>query len=626
MKTRNLFFLSLSLLIASIIFQGCNKPDPDPPTPDNGMDDMIVPDGFTFETTQDVDITINMPSTVDFTNLRSRFDIYSADPNEGGMLITSGSFNENGEFSGIIRIPVTLTEVTVITIAGMVTVSIPVSSFKEDGVIINFGDDYGYLPPDTVEPTKKAEPIVAFDVFGTRNITSQNLVGNGDFEIDDFGSIYYWSTSHPVDSRWYFTTYRNSMQQYNDGGNEVVRTPLTQSGNNYVGGTTQMIDASPGDVITITADIKSVGNTNRLYSWLYLIPVNSVGNAIAYYNLKYYYPANSWVNKTLTATMPSGTAQVNVLLWANDYQANASVFFDNVVVTGPVTDSDGDGVDDDDDDYPNDGDRAFNVYYPNENDWGTFAFEDLWPGKGDYDFNDLILDYQFKSVLNSSNELVEFFTDYSVRAIGASLENGFAFMISGEPDNVASVSGTNITEDYLNLNGNGTEQDQDNTVIFLFDNAFSMIGNSGSSFINTSPDVAYVEPETYQLHVLYTSAVAVETAGLAPYNPFIVVGGDRGVEVHLAGEEPTDLVNAALFGTFADDTKPAEGKYYQTENNLPWALDLPVKFDYPFEQVQIINAYNFFQDWGESGGGTHTDWYENNAGNRNDENIYSPPL
>jgi LruC domain-containing protein len=624
MKTRNLLFLCSSLLIAMIIFQGCNKPDPEPPIPDNTMDDMIVPDGFTFETTQDVPITINMPASVDFTDLRSRFDVYSADPNEGGMLITSGSFDVNGEYSGTIRIPITLTEVTVVTIAGVVTVSIPASSFKQDGVIINFGDNYGYLPPDTIEPGTKANQIIDFQINNQKSIATTTLIGNGDFETNDFGSIYYWTTPHPIDLRWYFTQYRNSMEQYNDNGNEVVRTPYTQPGNNYVGGVSQMIAASPGDVITLSADIKSVGNNNRLYSWIYLIPVNSSGNAIEFYSVIYYYPSDTWTNKTLVATMPNGTVQVNVLLWANDYKANSAVYFDNVVVTGPVTDEDGDGVDDESDDYPNDYTRAFNVYYPNETDFGTFAFEDLWPGKGDYDFNDLILDYKFKSVLNSSNGLVEFFTDYSVRAIGASLTNGFAFMISGDPDNVASVLGTNITEDYLSLNSNGTEQNQTNTVIFLFDNAFNMIGSSGSSFINTVPTGNHVEPDTNMLHVLYTNAVS--SPGSAPYNPFIVVNRDRGVEVHLAGEEPTALADQALFGTFADDTNLATGKYYQTENNLPWALDLPVKFDYPIEQVQIINAYNFFQDWGESGGAVHTEWYEDNVGNRNSENIYSPPL
>ncbi len=620
MKKYTLIILFAASLF--FIFQGCKKNDT-PPDNNITMDDMVVPDGFLFETTHDVPMTINMPSSVDFTDLRSRFDVYSSDPLEGGKLIYSGSFNENGVYTGSIKLPITLTEITVVTIAGTVIVPVPTSSFKEDGVIINFGDDYGYLPPDTIEPTSKSNQISEYQINNQKAFSTANLIGNGDFATDDFGTIYYWSSPHAIDSKWYFTQYRNSMEQYNDDGNYLVRTPFTQPGNNYVGGVSQMIAASPGDVITLSADIKSVGNNNRLYSWIYLIPVNANGNALAYYNLRYYNPTGTWTNKLLTATMPSGTVEVNVLLWANDYTANSSVYFDNVVVTGPVTDSDGDGVDDDDDDYPNDATRAFNVYYPNETDFGTFAFEDLWPGKGDYDFNDLILDYQFKSVLNSNNGLVEFYTDYSVRAIGATLINGFAFAIPGDPTNVSSVTGTTITQSYLNINANGTEQDQPNTVIFLFDNAFNMIGSSGSSFINTVQANEYVVPVTYQLHVVFTDPVT--NSGAAPYNPFIVVDETRGKEIHLPGEAPTALADPLLFGEFADDSDPEIGKYYQTANNLPWAIDLPVKFDYPVEQVQIINAYNHFQAWGESGGDTYDDWYENTSGYRNDENIYTPP-
>lgn len=64
MKTSNLLFLSL--LIAVIVFQGCKTNDPEPePNPDNDMKDMIVPDGFTFETTQDIPLTIKMPASVE---------------------------------------------------------------------------------------------------------------------------------------------------------------------------------------------------------------------------------------------------------------------------------------------------------------------------------------------------------------------------------------------------------------------------------------------------------------------------------------------------------------------------------------------------------------------------------
>ncbi len=626
MKTK--LFTTIIAILLAIGFQSCHKNNT-PENPKTTMDDIKVPDGFTFESTKIVNVTIKMPAAVSFENMRSRFDIYTTNPTDGGKFITSGSFEQNGQYTGEIRVPTALNEIFVQTIAGSLTVSLNQGGgTKEGGVIIDFGDEYGYNPPDTTEPSGGKE---AYANRGQRRVPSTmlndrtNIIGNADFENDDFGTISYWSSNHPVDGKWYFTQYSGSMQWYNDAGNHVVRTPLTEPGNYYYGGTSQMIDANPGDVITFSADIKSVGSNSRLYSWLYLIPKNANNYSIGFYYVRYYHPSNNWTTKTLVATMPSGTVKCQVLIWTNDYAANAAVYADNVVVTGPVTDRDGDGVDDDLDDYPDDASRAFNVYYPNKTDWGTLAYEDLWPGKGDYDFNDLVLDYHFKSVLNSNNELVEFFTDYSIRAVGASLENGFGFMLGGDPSNVESVSGTNITENFLNINTNGTEQNQTNTVIILFDNAFNNIGSSGSTFINTKPDISYVDPDTNQLHVIYNTPQSVSTTGTAPYNPFLIVNKERGKEVHLAGMKPTDLVDTTLFGTWFDDTNPANGKYYQSATNLPWAIDLPVSFAYPVEQVQILNAYTHFQAWAESGGTDYPDWYEDKTGYRVSENIYSPP-
>lgn len=624
-----LFLTAIAIIFLAIGFQSCHK-SKTPAPQKTAMDHLKVPDGFTFESTQLVSITIKMPTSVSFSTMRSRFDIYTGNPADGGKFITSGSFDQQGEYTGQIRVPTALQEIYVRTIAGSVVVSIHHNGGKKaGGVIINFGDDYGYNPPDTIEPSGGKSAFVGRQIIsGSSKLLSErtNLVGNADFENPDFGTIFYWSSPHPVDGKWYFTQYTGSMEWVDDGGgNHVVSTPLTEPGNYYYGCVSQMIDANPGDVITFSADIKSVGQNNRLYSWLYLIPVNANNSALAYYDVRYFHPSADWVNKSIIATMPSGTVRCNVLIWTNDYTANAAVYADNVVVTGPVTDADGDGVDDDLDDYPNDATRAFNVYYPNQTDWGTFAYEDLWPGTGDYDFNDLVLDYHFKSVLNSSNELVEFFTDYSVRAVGASLENGFGLMLGGNPTAVKSVSGTHFTENFLNLNTNGTEQGQTNTVIMFFDNAFNMIGSSGSTFINTKPEIAYVDPDTNQLHVVYQTPQSVDITGTAPYNPFMVINKERGKEVHLAGQEPTDLANTTLFGTWADDSDPATGKYYQTVNNLPWAIDLPVSFDYPVEQVEILNAYNYFGAWAESGGTDYPDWYEDNAGYRVASNIYAPP-
>ncbi len=623
MKTKNFIFTVVLLLMAGLTFQSCNKT----PKPDNGspLDNLNIPNGFKFESTHVENVTIKMPSTVDFSKNKSRFNLYTADPADGGKLITAGSFDQNRKWTGNIRIPTALDSIYVETVAGNQKAAVNAQAGKkEGGVIISFGDDYGTTPPDTTSATSTKSVIASKKGMRYKSMLTDNLVSNGDFESDDFGSIYGWYNNHPVDGRWYFTGYQGKrMKWIAEGNNHVIRTPYADS--YYFGGASQMVAANPGDLITFSADVRSKGSRSSLYCYMYLIPKDAHNRALAYNYIYKYAPENNWTTRTIAATMPAGTVKVQVLFWLWDLRANGSIEVDNVMVTGPVKDADGDGVDDDMDDYPNDVTRAFNVYYPNETDWGTVAFEDLWPGKGDYDFNDLVTDYHFKSVLNSSNQLVEFYTDYSVRAVGASMKNGFGFMLGGNPANVASVNGTHYTENYIHTNGNGTEQGQTNTVIILFDNAFRNIGSSGSAFINTKQEVPYVNPDTNQLHVVYAHPVSVSTTGTAPYNPFLIVNGERGKEIHLAGQKPTDLVNNSYFDTYADATDAATGKYYQTKTNLPWALDLPVSFAYPLEQVDILSAYNHFGQWAESGGTDYPDWYMDKPGYRVNSNIFAPP-
>ncbi len=635
LKLKPRFIHLLLFLAAAFTIQSCSKASVNPVNAKKSLKNLNVPDGFYFKTTVNKDITIKMPFTMDFTMEKSRFNIYTAAPDSGGKLITSGGFDTQGQFNGTIRIPTALDSIYIQTVAGDQKVAVnSVLGAKSGGLTLNFGANYGNTPPDTVQPDTTTKAVIAMPSVHSNTgvykamLSSDNMIGNGDFETNDFGTISYWSSPHPVDGKWYFTKYyydNSMMQWYKDGNNHVLKT-MSYSPYYYdFYGASQWINANSGDLITFKCDVKSKRGSNTWsMAWLYLIPMNAQNRPLAYYSVYDYRPSNKWQTITVAGNMPQGTVKVNVLIWTNGTGANP-LYFDNAVVTGPVKDSDGDGVNDKLDAYPNDPTRAYNVYYPNKTDWGTLAFEDLWPGMGDYDFNDLVLDYHFKSVLNASNKLVEFYTKYSVRAVGASLKNGFGLELGGDPSNVQSVTGTHYTSNYVHNNANGTEQGQSKTVVVLFDNAFSMIGNSGSAFINTKEDVPYVQPDTSTLHVLYKNPVDVKTTGTAPYNPFMIVNGDRGKEVHLAGQKPTDLADPSIFGTMADATNPATGKYYQTASNLPWALDLPVSFAYPVETVDILNAYNHFAAWAESGGTQYSDWYKDLTGYRNSSNIYTAP-
>ena len=286
--------------------------------------------------------------------------------------------------------------------------------------------------------------------------------------------------------------------------------------------------------------------------------------------------------------------------------------------TPPCPDSDGDGVTNCDDDYPNDPTRAFNNYTT-----GTAVWEDLWPAKGDYDMNDLVNYYSYNVVTNASNQVVDVIAKFYARAVGASLHNGFGFQFDNVlPAHIGTVTGYDLTKGYVDLNANGTESNQAKAVIIVWDDAENVIHRAGGSFFNTLPGSPAGTSDTITITIHFTTLLSTSVVGPPPFNPFLIKDGDREIEIHLPDYIPTSLVNPSYFGTVDDDTQPTAGKYYKTSTNLPWAINIPVGFDYPFEYIDITQAYNYFAAWAESGGLTHLDWYFDLPGYRNEANIY----
>lgn len=284
----------------------------------------------------------------------------------------------------------------------------------------------------------------------------------------------------------------------------------------------------------------------------------------------------------------------------------------------PSSDCDNDGVSDDSDDFPCDPARAVRNTYT-----GTLAYEDLWPSQGDYDFNDLVVDYEVDHILNGANQLVEIESDWTVRAIGAGFRNGFGFAFDGlAPSAVSSVSGQNLNAGLITNNGNGTEQGQSDATIIVFDNAFNVLPNPGTSFVNTVPGQTTVAPETVSNTIVFSAPQVQSQVGLPPYNAFIFANATRGREVHLANKPATDLADASLFGTGADATDPGNEVYYKTANGLPWAINIAEPFAYPQEFAPIDDAYLNFATWATSGGTINTDWFTDAAGNRDASKLY----
>ena len=365
----------------------------------------------------------------------------------------------------------------------------------------------------------------------------------------------------------------------------------------------------------------------------------------------WHYPL--FADKFLNPEQNKSLQQHNVLLWdeenklfllgfedvrrdnipfKSDQDFNDAIFF---VTSNPVRaistlgvspvdkpgtlDNDNDGINNNLDEYPNDPQKAYDSYYPSSTGYGSFAFEDNWPEMGDYDFNDLVVDYQFRHTMNSSNMVTEISPKFKFRAIGAGYRNGFGFSMELTTDKVKSVSGNILGPSLIKSNSNGTEVGQKKAVIIVSDNAHTLFG--ATSFVNTQEGSATMNPVELQLTIKLNQPVSINALGNAPYNPFLIIAQDRGREVHLPGYSPTDLIDTRLLGTADDNSNPLTG-YFKSKTSLPWAIHLPESFAYPREKADIRSAHLRFNDWSKSSGYSYMDWYRDYSGYRKKENIY----
>ncbi|OFZ09416.1 MAG: hypothetical protein A2338_05770 [Bacteroidetes bacterium RIFOXYB12_FULL_41_6] len=264
---------------------------------------------------------------------------------------------------------------------------------------------------------------------------------------------------------------------------------------------------------------------------------------------------------------------------------------------------------------------------------GSLAYEDLWPGKGDYDFNDLIIDYDFEINKNDQEIVGGITATFVVKAFGAAYHNGFGFTLpTVNPTDIVSVSGYNVINGTVfNIGGNGLEIGQSKATIIVFDDTRRIMPQTtGGVGVNTQLAYDYIEPVTIVVNLVFAeNAITYSELNIGSFNPFIIVNtvingvpGARGLEVHLPNYEPSDLFDEIYFGQWDDDSSVAEDRYFVTANNLPWAINIAEEFDWVIEFQDITGAYNMFAEWAQSGGINYPDWYQDNIGYRNDNLIY----
>jgi LruC domain-containing protein len=411
---------------------------------------------------------------------------------------------------------------------------------------------------------------------------------------------------------------------FNSENNTINGTPtaagvtnVTLTATNSYGNDTKILVITINETPTapeITSPLTDAGTVNQPYS--YTITADGT-NPITFDASSL--PAGLTFSGNTISGIPTSAGTYNIPLSATNVAGTDNETLVLIINgTGSGTDTDGDGVPDNIDAYPTDPERAYNSYYPNEVDFGSFVYEDLWPYYGDYDFNDLVVNFNFKIVTNAQDKVVDLVAKLQIMAEGASMNNGFGLVFNTPSTNVGSVSGCVKVGNAVNIDAKGFETGHsDKTVIIPFDAVADIIGDY---MVNTVPGGATVQTQVQTITVHFDNPPA--SIGTPPYNPFIFVDQERGKEVHLKDQEPTALVDNTLFGSGEDATNPDAGHYYRSSTGLPWAVEVPDNFDYPVESVDVLLAYLHFAAWAQSSGNDYPDWYEDKAGYRDDSKLY----
>lgn len=223
---------------------------------------------------------------------------------------------------------------------------------------------------------------------------------------------------------------------------------------------------------------------------------------------------------------------------------------------------------------------------------GILAFEDLWPSRGDYDMNDVMVEYKSTLYQNAlTGKAYRIVDEFTPLHNGGSLTSGFGYQLYklGQ-DGVRSIQVDGPV-------GWKIEADQSSPTILLFDNVRSVIGKKYTV--------------TIELNDVDPKLVA------SPYNPFIFVG-NRDKEVHMVNYPPTAKADKELFNTHDDVSNVSAGIYYISRYKgevelMPFGMNLPI-IDFKLladgEGVKIYETFPNFIGWVQSGGTKNKDWYK----------------
>lgn len=252
-------------------------------------------------------------------------------------------------------------------------------------------------------------------------------------------------------------------------------------------------------------------------------------------------------------------------------------------------------------------------YYPSQNGRATMAFEDLWPRMGDYDFNDVIVSYQFEQTLNNRNKLINLKMTFDIQAMGASYHNGLNLHLPGVLAN--QIQSATLTKNGTLVNDDLLEAGHLEAHLTLFNDLKTTI-SSVCNMYRTLTDCTEEADGIYVLNISFTEAIDTAVIGSAPYDTYLFATdnkyhglyGTRSWEVHSKLHDGSSLFDTSLLGL--QDDRSTGQQTFVNKNNFPWVINIPGNWQHPKENADILRAYPLFKTWVTSDGKQANNWYQ----------------
>jgi len=561
----------LTTLLAIIIllsFTACKKsdntPNPEPPEEVPSMADLLVDNDFNWSASMEGELTVVLDNPLNVSTELEMLQIV----NEEDIVIANEIIQDN-KATFYIKLPQDTDHYVYFPVT---TDKVKIQSIGQ--MTIELGPTVEYIYP---APTKST------------NATSCTSCGtpfeNGGGEIPSFNSG--WRLFHEDNVPGWSTTATDGMiESWADGFLGVDAQEgrhFFELNANQVAALYQTLCIEPGSTVQW-----SVWHRGRRGVDVAEVSIGATVETAVYQGTMSD-GTSGWGHYTGTYTVPEGQT-TTVFVFNSVSAAGGSLSVGNLLDNFEIScDADGDGVIDPQDDYPDDPDRAYKVYFP-ENGKQVVAFEDLWPAYGDFDFNDMVLSNQVVIAKNADNELVDASFKVSIDAIGASLDNGIAMMLYNGSQTafsgsiIENVSG-DVSLDPDNVNGLILTED-----VFETTNERYQNNGSGPSGI----------PDTLRFTINFSGSEINFIPEL-----YIFRTDDRSHEIHRSGFPVTTTMDTDLFNTLDDNGD------FKSETGLPWGMELIIDANWknPIEKVDILLAYPKFETWATSSGVNEPTWY-----------------